>query len=60
MSTLIERLRKQRTCDTKDGVPELLEEAAREIERLTVALAELDQRRNAEAPYSSSNWSDDA
>lgn len=60
MSSLIERLRTHRTYDSKDGMPELLEEAAREIERLTIALAEADQRRNAEAPYSSSNWSDDA
>lgn len=60
MTTLLQRLRSHTVVDTGDGLPELIEEAAREIERLTNALADSEQRRTAEAPYSSSDWSDDA
>jgi hypothetical protein len=60
MVALIERLRKRSRVDTGNGIAELLEEAAREIERLTVALDEARQRVIFELPYSSSNWADDA
>lgn len=60
MSTLLERLRQHTRVDTHDGVPELIEEAAREIERLRVKNAELRQQLDAQRPYSSASWSDDA
>lgn len=60
MTTLLQRLRNHTVVDTGDGLPELLEEAAREIERLSNALSDSEERRRAEALYSSSDWSNDS
>ena len=60
MSTLIERLRSRTVVDDGNGLPELLEEAAREIQRLSVALVETEQKLDSMTPYSSSGWPDDA
>lgn len=59
MSTILERLRsRQRTA--RDGIAELLEEAAREIERLRIENSDLQQQMNVERVYSSSDWPNDA
>ena len=59
MSTILERLRlRQHTA--RDGLAELLEEAAREIERLRIENSDLQQRLNVERAYSSSDWPNDA
>jgi hypothetical protein len=60
MSTIIERLRSRQRVNAGDGLAELLEEAAREIERLRVEVDDVTQRLNVERPYSSSEWADDA
>lgn len=60
MTTLIERLRARTRTDSGDGLCELLEEASREIERLQTQSAELQQQLDAQRPYSSSEWNDDA
>jgi len=59
MSTITERLRSRQRTSSVDGLAELLEEAAREIERLLTEVDIINQRLNVERPYSSSNWSDD-
>ena len=60
MSTIIERLRSRHRVDTSDGLAELLEEAAREIERLRIKVGELEQQVNVNRPYSSAEWSNDS
>jgi len=60
MSTIIERLRSRHRVDTSDGLAELLEEAAREIERLRIEVGELEQQVNVNRPYSSAEWSNDS
>ena len=60
MTTLIDRLRARTRTDSGDGLCELLEEASREIERLRTQSAELQQQLDAQRPYSSSEWNDDA
>jgi len=59
MSTIIERLRSRQRVNAGDGLAELLEEAAREIERLRVEVDDVTQRLNVERTYSSSDWPDD-
>lgn len=60
MTTIVERLRARTRFDTGDGTAELLEEAAREIERLIVDLDEARQRLACGSAYSSNDWPDDA
>lgn len=60
MSTIIERLRSRQRVNAAGGLAELLEEAAREIERLRIEVGDLNQRLDVARPYSSSEWADDA
>lgn len=58
---LVTRLRKKRNFVSDTGVPELLEEAAQEIERLRVTADEWEQiaRVAGVVPSKSADWSDD-
>lgn len=58
---LVTRLRKKQNSVTDSAIPELLEEAAREIERLCVVADEWEQiaRVAGVVPSKSADWSDD-